>query len=121
MFSLIEPSCEGKSIWAGRIAELLFFACVTAQDPCKQDNGGCQHICYRTPAGAVCDCHMGFELANNSKTECVDVDECAVPGACSQLCENTKGSYKCACMPGYRLERQHLCKATGQSRMILVH
>eukprot|EP00916_Digyalum_oweni_P010684 GHVL01017809.1.p1 GENE.GHVL01017809.1~~GHVL01017809.1.p1 ORF type:complete len:900 (-),score=79.94 GHVL01017809.1:617-3316(-) len=90
------------------------------ENPCNTNNGGCQHICYRSPAGAVCDCHMGYELANKSKTECVDVDECKIPGVCSQKCVNTKGSYKCDCLPGYTLEQHHLCKASeGEPELLL--
>lgn len=93
----------------------MYCVCVAAKNPCEENNGNCQHICYQTPAGALCQCHLGYELANNSKTECADVDECAIPGTCSQLCQNTKGSYKCDCMPGYKLDKEHSCKAlSGQ-------
>ncbi|KAL8625703.1 hypothetical protein ACOMHN_043978 [Nucella lapillus] len=92
------------------------------ENPCNTDNGGCQHICYRKPEGAVCDCHRGFQFANGSTTECVDINECLIPGQCSQRCENTKGNYKCHCLPGYSLEKDGYCKATdgGEPELLLV-
>ncbi|XP_076462276.1 low-density lipoprotein receptor-like [Babylonia areolata] len=90
------------------------------ENPCKVNNGGCQHICYRSPDGAICACHSGFELAAGSKTECVDINECLLPGTCSQTCFNTKGSFKCECLPGYELLHHHTCKALeGEPELLL--
>ncbi|KAL8606483.1 hypothetical protein ACOMHN_037714 [Nucella lapillus] len=89
-------------------------------NPCDKNNGQCQHVCFRSPNGAICDCHAGFELANNSKTECGDINECLIPGTCSQICINTKGSFKCECLPGYELMHQHTCKAKeGNPELLL--
>lgn len=33
------------------------------QDECKKNNGGCEHLCFDTPAGFYCDCHKGYVIA----------------------------------------------------------
>uniref|UniRef100_A0A2C9KAN0 EGF-like domain-containing protein n=1 Tax=Biomphalaria glabrata TaxID=6526 RepID=A0A2C9KAN0_BIOGL len=71
------------------------------QDNCRDNNGGCSHMCIQTPRGAECKCPRGQAL-NGTKT-CIDEDECTPPGRCSQTCINTKGSFKCECVEGYTL------------------
>ena len=81
---------------------------------CQSSKGSaCNQGCMETPAGAECLCAAGERL--NGTSECVDIDECAVPGKCSQMCHNTKGSYFCSCAPGYnQTNHKHGCKPAGE-------
>uniref|UniRef100_A0A2K5ZMH2 Uromodulin n=1 Tax=Mandrillus leucophaeus TaxID=9568 RepID=A0A2K5ZMH2_MANLE len=60
--------------------------------------------CKEDEAATTCTCKEGF--AGDGLT-CVDVDECAIPGAhnCSanSRCVNTPGSFSCVCHEGFRL------------------
>lgn len=60
--------------------------------------------CKEDEAATTCTCKEGF--AGDGLT-CVDVDECATPGAhnCSanSRCVNTPGSFSCVCHEGFRL------------------
>ncbi|KAM8723620.1 latent-transforming growth factor beta-binding protein 3-like isoform 1-T1 [Acanthopagrus schlegelii] len=66
-------------------------------DECSCANGHC----VRSYLGTMCECNTGFRL-DHSRTCCIDIDECAEPGAHSRPCRsaryvNTAGSYKCFC------------------------
>lgn len=77
---------------------------------CKENNGGCEHVCQ--PAGAAqyhCACHPGYVL-NADNHNCTDIDECSTdnPGythKCAQICHNQPGSYYCECGNGYQLSK----------------
>nr|XP_024649660.1 LOW QUALITY PROTEIN: uromodulin [Macaca nemestrina] len=60
--------------------------------------------CKEDEAATTCTCKEGF--AGDGLT-CLDVDECAIPGAhnCSanSRCVNTPGSFSCVCHEGFRL------------------
>lgn len=42
----------------------------TWYNPCKNDNGGCSHLCLMTPDGYVCGCPDGQELKTARGKEC---------------------------------------------------
>lgn len=42
--------------------------CVTVQDPCAEQNGGCLHDCRVDGGKAHCDCKVGYLLAEDGKT-----------------------------------------------------
>lgn len=51
--------------------------------------------------GAPC---MRLELFGCRKTNCLDINECAINnGGCDQICRNNGGGYDCACQQGYDL------------------
>ncbi|XP_071176515.1 very low-density lipoprotein receptor-like isoform X2 [Mytilus edulis] len=72
-------------------------------DPCKTNNGGCDHICEPLVGSkAKCSCNSGYRL--NGTSICVNINECtesSIP-VCSQKCIDEKGHYKCECEEGYR-------------------
>uniref|UniRef100_A0AAQ5XIT2 Latent transforming growth factor beta binding protein 3 n=1 Tax=Amphiprion ocellaris TaxID=80972 RepID=A0AAQ5XIT2_AMPOC len=75
-------------------------------DECSCANGRC----VRSYLGTMCDCNPGFRL-DHSRTRCIDIDECAEPGArvspCKNArCVNTAGSYKCFCKHGFVATRR---------------
>ena len=73
----------------------------------------CYQGCMETPLGAQCLCPAGERL--NGTKECIDIDECLVPGKCSQMCHNVKGSYYCTCASGYNQTLdKHGCKPSGE-------
>ncbi|KAG2499867.1 hypothetical protein HYH03_002158 [Edaphochlamys debaryana] len=52
------------------------------------------------------DCKPGFHRNTSSPNvlQCIDDDECSLPGACvNGLCSNMPGSYTCYCPPGYSI------------------
>uniref|UniRef100_A0A2I3GBI2 Uromodulin n=1 Tax=Nomascus leucogenys TaxID=61853 RepID=A0A2I3GBI2_NOMLE len=60
--------------------------------------------CTEDEAITTCTCQEGF---TGDGLTCVDLDECAIPGAhnCSanSSCVNTPGSFSCVCPEGFRL------------------
>ncbi|XP_071119484.1 very low-density lipoprotein receptor-like isoform X2 [Haliotis cracherodii] len=107
--------CDGTSNCKNMEDENVDQGC--AHDPCKDNNGGCDHICVNLFGNKrKCDCKPGFTLMNDSETVCTDIDECKdnlIHGTCSQICKNTKGSYKCECVNNYSLVNRRYCKADG--------
>ena len=39
------------------------------KNECQSENGGCEQICFDTPAGFFCGCKQGYQLSDN--TSCV--------------------------------------------------
>ncbi|XP_030294160.1 latent-transforming growth factor beta-binding protein 3 isoform X1 [Sparus aurata] len=75
-------------------------------DECSCANGRC----VRSYLGTMCECNTGFRL-DHSRTRCIDIDECAEPGAHGSPCRNarcvnTAGSYKCFCKNGFMASRR---------------
>jgi len=78
------------------------------KDECRENNGGCAHICTDTTDGFECSCFAPpdkfteevWTLSAN-KYDCIDVDECGnvafVDLVCPSpaKCVNTPGFYKC--------------------------
>lgn len=42
--------------------------CVSVQNPCADQNGGCMHECRVDGGRAHCDCKVGYILAEDGKT-----------------------------------------------------
>ena len=76
-----------------------------SRDDCRMQNGGCSHLCQRSPMGAICFCPSGYATRNETNfKKCEDIDECATSeDSCSQRCANTNGGFNCACDPGMKI------------------
>ncbi|XP_047463090.1 latent-transforming growth factor beta-binding protein 3 isoform X3 [Mugil cephalus] len=112
MFSrLCEMHLETES--DGEQDFLAAFANYNPGDSSEEDSHECScpnGRCVRSYLGTMCDCNPGFRL-DHSRTRCIDIDECAEPGArvspCKNArCVNTPGSYKCACKSGFVATRR---------------
>ncbi|XP_015763294.1 PREDICTED: neurogenic locus notch homolog protein 1-like [Acropora digitifera] len=79
------------------------------RDECQVNYGGCDvvnGVCINTLGSYHCACKQGYELKENSETDCEDVDECTAAlnnGDCEHTCSNYEGGYYCSCNVGYRL------------------
>jgi len=74
------------------------------ENPCQQDQHGCDHICYQSDGEDKCSCRVGYELNGDGKT-CSDIDECTTnQHRCDQSCSDTVGSYTCSCVNGFTLD-----------------
>ncbi|GAB1600507.1 low-density lipoprotein receptor-related protein 2-like [Argonauta hians] len=71
---------------------------------CSVNDGGCAHNCTDLKGGGMlCSCQSGFEIRDDNKRECFDINECENgDNKCPQLCNNTKGSYDCICHEGFQ-------------------
>ncbi|XP_008331518.1 latent-transforming growth factor beta-binding protein 3 isoform X3 [Cynoglossus semilaevis] len=77
-------------------------------DSSEEDSDECSCVngrCVRSYLGIMCECNTGFRL-DHSLARCIDINECAEPGAhispCKNArCVNTEGSYKCFCKHGF--------------------
>ncbi|XP_068704515.1 uncharacterized protein [Montipora foliosa] len=78
------------------------------KDECQVNNGGCDivnGVCINTPGSYHCACKRGYELKENSETDCEDFNECNLNNAgCEHVCNNTGGSFNCDCRAGYKLK-----------------
>ncbi|KAJ7374276.1 Fibrillin-2 [Desmophyllum pertusum] len=74
------------------------------ENPCQQNQHGCEHVCYQSDGQDKCSCRAGYTLNQDGKT-CSDLDECATnQHRCTQGCKNTVGSYLCSCVNGFTLD-----------------
>uniref|UniRef100_A0A665U336 Latent-transforming growth factor beta-binding protein 3 n=1 Tax=Echeneis naucrates TaxID=173247 RepID=A0A665U336_ECHNA len=95
---------------------LAAFANYNPGDSSEEDSDECSCAngrCVRSYLGTMCECNTGFRL-DHSRTRCIDIDECAEPGArafpCKNArCVNTPGSYKCFCKHGFVARRPNTC------------
>ncbi|CAJ0933892.1 unnamed protein product [Ranitomeya imitator] len=70
-------------------------------DICKHFTNLCQNgRCIPTPSNYRCECNMGYK--QDSRLECIDVDECASSPCIHGDCVNTQGSYHCRCHEGFQ-------------------
>ncbi|XP_044079097.1 latent-transforming growth factor beta-binding protein 3 isoform X2 [Siniperca chuatsi] len=116
MFSrLCEMHLETES--DGEQDFLAAFANYNPGDSSEEDSDECSCVngrCVRSYLGTMCECNTGFRL-DHSRTRCIDIDECAEPGArvspCKNArCVNTAGSYKCFCKNGFvATRRPNIC------------
>uniref|UniRef100_A0A3Q3GFA9 Latent transforming growth factor beta binding protein 3 n=1 Tax=Labrus bergylta TaxID=56723 RepID=A0A3Q3GFA9_9LABR len=116
MFSrLCEMHLETES--DGEQDFLAAFANYNPGDSSEEDSDECSCAngrCVRSYLGTMCECNTGFRL-DHSRTRCIDIDECAEPGArvspCKNArCVNTAGSYKCFCKHGFvATRRPNIC------------
>ncbi len=61
-------------------------------------------MCTRGNGSVVCECRMGYELANDGLS-CRDINECINSnGGCDHRCHNTEGHFYCSCKYGYTLD-----------------
>ncbi|XP_054914707.1 CD248 molecule, endosialin a [Poeciliopsis prolifica] len=63
----------------------------------------CQHACENIPGSYTCHCLLGFSVDREDPTQCLDDDECQIPGMCEQMCVNYVGGFQCFCKDGYEL------------------
>ncbi|KAL8617129.1 hypothetical protein ACOMHN_014299 [Nucella lapillus] len=83
--------------------------CVSENDPCQVNKGGCEQMCIPGNRTYSCTCKSGYTLASDGKT-CVDVDECAIDnGGCQQDCHNTHAAFFCTCQQGYTANGPFAC------------
>ncbi|XP_013925143.1 PREDICTED: endosialin-like [Thamnophis sirtalis] len=64
----------------------------------------CEHQCENTEGSFLCRCHLGFSPSEEEPGQCVDTDECQIPGVCQQMCVNYVGGFECYCTEGFDLE-----------------
>ncbi|XP_074861168.1 endosialin [Carettochelys insculpta] len=75
----------------------------------------CEHQCENTEGSFLCVCHLGFSPAEEAPRNCVDNDECQIPGVCQQMCVNYVGGFECYCNEGYELEANGIsCAPHGE-------
>ncbi|XP_063172929.1 endosialin [Candoia aspera] len=67
-------------------------------------DGPCEHQCENTEGSFLCRCHLGFSPSEEEPGQCVDTDECQIPGVCQQMCVNYVGGFECYCTEGFDLE-----------------
>ncbi|ESO94529.1 hypothetical protein LOTGIDRAFT_232356 [Lottia gigantea] len=89
-------------------------------DECSIFDKLCQNgRCIDTPDSFRCECNPGFK--SNAAGNCIDIDECLLPGTCNNgRCVNTPGSFTCRCPDGFTLDKSGLfcsdmdeCKKDG--------
>eukprot|EP00118_Oscarella_pearsei_P022320 m.255461 g.255461 ORF g.255461 m.255461 type:complete len:1105 (+) comp40396_c0_seq5:41-3355(+) len=90
--------CQCKSGFTGSEQ----FRCVDINE-CEIDDGGCQGSCHNEIGSFSCSCPVGYELAQDDKRSCLDINECANSSVCDQTCLNVNGSYHCQCRVGFTL------------------
>ncbi|XP_051533101.1 endosialin-like [Myxocyprinus asiaticus] len=73
----------------------------TQRDWCKQDNGGCEHLCVSMDTHYYCECSENYELGDDGKT-CQLSDPCHSAN-CEFECEPTLQGHRCKCPEGYLL------------------
>ncbi|XP_067129680.1 uncharacterized protein [Centruroides vittatus] len=70
------------------------------KDWCRNNNGGCQHLCENHMLGPKCKCRKGYQLGSDGKS-CADINECLLADTCPRytkaICINLPGSYICKC------------------------
>ena len=92
------------------------YACVTGSDggsicsdldECALGTGTCvaNAVCSNLPGSYGCACAAGLESTSVTALDCVDIDECALPGAggcdSTATCHNSFGGHVCKCNAGY--------------------
>ncbi|XP_068704567.1 uncharacterized protein [Montipora foliosa] len=93
--------------WPGFVLAYDGKTCID-KDECQVNYGGCDivnGVCINTPGSYHCACKQGYELKENSETDCEDFNECNLNNAgCEDVCSNTGGSFNCDCRAGYKLK-----------------
>ncbi|KAH0624563.1 hypothetical protein JD844_032174 [Phrynosoma platyrhinos] len=90
--------CHCKPGWQGD-------RCEKDIDECKDQHGGCKHICSNKQGSYHCSCYNGYALKSDNKS-CEDIDECTVSAdICGEArCKNLLSSYTCVCDAGYKYD-----------------
>lgn len=73
----------------------------TSQNPCDQNNGGCEHFCQNVNGQSFCECGNNYHLGNDGQT-CEHNNDC-LGFPCEYECLPLPGGYRCACPDGYML------------------
>uniref|UniRef100_A0A087YQH0 CD248 molecule, endosialin a n=1 Tax=Poecilia formosa TaxID=48698 RepID=A0A087YQH0_POEFO len=78
----------------------------------------CQHACENILGSYTCLCHLGYTVDRENPTQCLDNDECQIPGTCEQMCVNYDGGFQCFCKNGYELlSDQSTCQKIGANQV----
>ncbi|GIY21959.1 hypothetical protein CDAR_399571 [Caerostris darwini] len=84
---------------------LQYIGCDMGKDPCRVDNGGCDHYCHFQQGELNCTCSSGFELQKDGHT-CKEENPCERNnGGCSHYCHFENRTVTCHCAVGF--QRQH--------------
>ncbi|GFY67952.1 multiple epidermal growth factor-like domains protein 6 [Trichonephila inaurata madagascariensis] len=81
------------------------------QDPCSQDNGGCDHYCHAHQGAVNCTCAPGFVLQKDGRS-CREENPCSKDnGGCSHYCHYENRTLSCQCAEGFQLAHdRRTCK-----------
>ena len=47
----------------------IIYTCISDENECLVDNGGCEHMCVNTNDGFFCTCEQGFTLESGKYCE----------------------------------------------------
>lgn len=96
--------------------------CLTAETSCFNqtcpDNSHCEQIRHSNNSietSCVCDQGLQWDAAAGY---CKAIDACERRETCSQICVNVDGGYRCECYPGYTIENNTYCRASGKPVML---
>lgn len=80
-------------------------------DECALGSHKCTHECANTEGGYYCKCPEGFQFAEGSEYDCLDINEClAQENICAPLnCVNFPGGFNCLCSDGSEPNLEGIC------------
>ncbi|XP_050692314.1 low-density lipoprotein receptor-related protein 6-like [Eriocheir sinensis] len=71
---------EGRKVIVEQLPDLMGLKAVSSKqgggshNPCREDNGGCSHLCLNRPNNYTCGCPIGYDLTQDGR-------QCVVPEA----------------------------------------
>ncbi|XP_076834341.1 complement component C1q receptor [Brachyhypopomus gauderio] len=76
--------------------------CDSGKRRCRNNNGGCDHICSENEGkGVRCQCKEGYYLGED-QIRCFPRDNCH-NSQCEYMCQPTSTGFSCVCPEGFRL------------------